>query len=725
MSDTHYLAFREVDRTFEATTSFGHVVHTLTGAGEATRVTGATVTPQFLDVLRTHPVLGRSFVADDATPGNPPIVLLSDRLWRSRFGADPQVLHRTIVLDGTAHTVVGILPRGFSFPADAEFWTLLDIRPDPNLTFTRPVIGRLRSGVTHEQAAAAFRAFVAQLPDPGSRENWRAEVLRLRQAVVGDTRQVLFLFAGAVGCVLLITWANVANLLLMRTLSRRREIATRFALGASYARIARLMLSESVLVALAGGGLGALVAFWTVPAILSAVPAGQLPRIAEVRVDGWVGLFTLGLSLLTGVFLGLASAHQATRECLAGFPRESLTATSTRARRVRNALVVGEIAVAMVLLIGAGLLAKSFLRLRSIDPGFQVDRVMTMTVELTESRYPTVVASGEFHDRLLSALRRLPQITTVAAINWLPLGDMLLRGDILLDGGRTVPEDYAVTKATISPGYFGTMGIPLRSGRDFTDADAAGAPGVVIVSRAVARTLWPNEEPLGRNLSVETPPRAPIWLTVVGVVDDVRQGGLKESTLPAIYQPYRQATRRRFLDYMTFVARSSGDPGDVARTMRGALAVVDRDLAPRSQAALEDLLAVSLAEPRFQSSVVGLFSLVALVLAVIGIYGVLSYAVEERQREIGIRVALGATPPAVVRMVLGQTLAVAGLGVGLGALGALALRRILSTFLFDVTPTDATTFVGACVAFVIAALVAGLLPARRASGVDPLIVLKE
>jgi putative ABC transport system permease protein len=726
LSDTHYLAFRDVDRTFEATASFGHAVHTLTGSGEAARITGVMVTPGFFDVLRVRPVLGRSFAAEDAATGQPPVVVISDSLWRSRFGADPQLLNRTIVLDGTAHTVVGIMPRGFAFPASAEFWTPLEIRTDPNLTFTRPVIGRLRPDTTYEQAAAAFSTFVTQLPgDPGSPANWTAAVLPLRDALVGDTRHVLFLFAGAVGCVLLITWANVANLLLMRTLSRRREIATRLALGASRARIVRLMLSESVLVALSGGALGALVAIWAIPAILSAIPAGQLPRIGEVRVDGWVALFTIGLSLLTGAVLGLVSAHQATHERLAGQPREGLTVTPSRFRRVRNALVIAEIAVALVLLIGAGLLVKSFLRLRAIDPGFEADRVMTMTVELSRSRYPTTVALRDFHDRMLAELRRLPNVARAAAINWLPLGGLLLRGDIVIDGGRQVPEGYTVTKATISPGYFGTVGIPLRAGRDFTDADSAGGPGVVIVSHAVARALWPNEGPLGRRLSIETPPRAPIWLTVVGIAEDIRQEGLKESILPAIYQPYRQTTRLGFLDYMTFVARTTGNPRDVAKTMRGALAAIDDDQAPRSQAALQDLLARSLAEPRFQSSVVALFSLVAVALAIIGIYGVLSYSVEERRREIGIRVALGADRPSVIWMVLRQTLAIATLGVIAGGLGALALTRILRTFLFDVNPTDVATFVAASGAFITAALIAGLLPARRASAVDPLVVLKE
>ena len=722
LPDWEYLALQEANLPFTSTATFARTSVTLTGAGDATRLTGALVTPEFFQVLGVNPALGRALVAGDAVPNAAPVVLLSDGLWRDRFGADPTWVNRTIQLDGAAHTVIGILPPGFKYPERSAFWTPLDVRPPQNLSFTRPAIARLRADTTPAAARASFEAFAAN-QEGGSQ--LAAGFSPLHEAVVGDIQKTLFVFAGAVACVLLIACANVANLLLVRSVSRTQEIATRRALGASRGRIVRQLLTESALLSLLAGLAGVALALLGIPALLSLIPEGRLPRAGEIHVDGWVLAFTLGVSIVTSVVVGLAPALYATRGHLAGAIKEGPTAASPASHRLRHTLIVAEVGLALVLLIGAGLLGRSFLKLQGIDPGFRADAVMTMNVALPSTRYATVAQVIEFHDRVLSSLETQPGVRSAGLVNWLPFGTMTMRGDISAEGGQPLPPRFLPVKAGISADYFKTMGLRLQAGRTFTPRDRAGSQGVAVISATVARTIWPGEQPLGRRISTETNPRPQDWLTVVGVVDDVKQNGLKTQAGPAIYLPYSQITRLGWLGSVTYVARAmSGEAESLAPAMRNVIKSVDPNQAPESLATMSDLVGTTIAEPRFQAKLIGTFSVMAVVLAAVGIYGVLAASVFERRREIGIRMALGAARSSVVGMMLKRALVLALVGVAGGAAAAYGLTGILTSFLFGVTPTDALTFVWASAVLLAVALLAGLLPAHHASRLDPITTLR-
>jgi putative ABC transport system permease protein len=722
LPDWEYLALQEANLPFASTATFARASVTLIGAGDATRLTGASVTPDFFRVLGVNPALGRALAEGDAVPNAEPVVLLSDGLWRDKFGADQTWVNRTIQLDGTAHTVIGVLPPGFNYPDRSAFWTPLDVRPTHNLSFTRPTIARLKADATPATARAAFEAFAVN-QQRGSQ--LAAEFVPLRESLVGDIKTTLFVFAGAMACLLLIACANVTNLLLVRSISRGQEIATRRALGASRGRIVRQLLTESTLLSLLAGVAGVGLAFLAIPAVLSLIPKGRLPRAEEIHVDGWVLAFTLGVSLVASVVVGLAPALCATRGRLASVIKEGPAASSPASHRLRHMLVVADVGLALVLLIGAGLLGQSFLKLQGIDPGFQPDAVMTMSVSLPTTRYAAVPQVIEFHDRVLSSLQAQPGVSAAGLVNWLPFGNITMRGDITAQGGQPLPPGFLPVKAAVSADYFKAMGLRLQTGRPFTSRDRAGSEGVAVISASVARTLWPGEEPLGRRISTETHPRPQDWLTVVGVVDDVKQNGLRAQADPAIYLPYSQITRLGWLGFVTYVARAtSGQAASLATGMRGVVKSVDPNLAPESLAAMSDLVGTTIAEPRFQAKLIGALSFVAVVLAAIGIYGVLAASVFERRREIGIRMALGAARSMVVAMMLKRAFILALAGVTAGVVAAYALTGILTRFLFGVAPTDILTFVWASAVLFVVALLAGLLPARRASRLDPITTLR-
>ena len=717
MADADYLAFREADRSFEATASFTTAPATLTGAGEAVRLARATVTPDFFRVLGVAPARGRALAPGDERRGSDRIVLLSDAVWHSRFGADPGLVDRTIRLDGIEHRIVGILPRGFHFPAGTELWTPLEVTAGGGNTYLRPVIGRLRPGVSPDAARKALEGMPSGQASGDAPSVSR--LIPLNEAIVGDTTRPLLVFAAAVGLVLLIACANVANLLLMRAVSRRQEIATRLALGAARRRIVRQLLTEGMLLSLGGGLAGYVLSLAGVPLLLTLMPPGRLPQDIEIRTDLVVFACALLASILTGLALGLVPALQAGRHELSTTLHEGGSATR-RSHRLRHAIVVGEIALAVVLLAGAGLLFRSFVNLRSVNTGFDPANVITMTIDLPDTRYPDARALAAFHDRLVVSLARIPGALAAGAVNWLPLGDLLIRGSFTTDKA----ESGWAMKAGVSPGYFRAMGIALVAGRDFTGDDTALAPGVAIVSEAVARRTWPGERAIGKRVSLEDHPRPQDWLTVVGVVRDIRQGGVKEPVLPAIYQPVAQVTRPFFLTRMTYVVRTDADPQRIAPGMRAALDRIDSDQAPLAIAPMEQVLMGSIAETRFQTRLLAVFSCVALALAAIGIYGVLASVVVERTREIGIRLALGAGRGSVVGLVLRRTLLLAVAGALLGLLGAYTTTRVLTSLLFDITPTDRATFIGAAATLIAVALLAGLVPARRASTVDPVTALR-
>jgi putative ABC transport system permease protein len=736
--DQHYLAFLRQNRAFERVATFGQDSVALTGAGSAVRVPAAMVTSSFFPVIQVNPAIGRAFSPEEERQGGSGVTLIGDRLWRSRFGADPNILGRTIVLDGIGHTVIGVMPRGFAFPYDAELWLPLELRdetavcvsshgrPEPCNSFFRPAVGRLRPSVSRQQAQAELEAFAQHLPGASgeNKSEMSAEVLPFKDLLVGKIRKSLLVFMGAVVFVLLIACANVANLLLMRAASRRQEIAVRTALGARRSRLVRQLLTESTLVSLGGAAAGLVLAILGVPALLALAPAGRVPRMEEIHINGWVLAFALGLGTFTGILFGLVLAFQATGRELRDYLSQSGRTVTSGREWLRSALVVAEIALALVLLTGAGLMLKSFLRMRAVNPGFRPENILTMTVDLPDSTYPNTTAIQAFHTRTLAKLSNLPGVLAAGAVNWLPLGDALILGDFHLEGGRPLPRGYAVDKPAVSPDYFHVMGIRLLSGRGFSERDNSDAPSVALISEFVARTLWPQENPLGKRITLEEDPKPQDWLTVVGVVDDVRQTSLTEKPHPAIYQPIEQVRRPSFLSHMTFAVRTAAHMQGVAAAMRSVLQDVDKNQPVQSIAAMTDLLDATTAEPWFQARLISVFSILALLLSAIGIYGVLAYAVTERTREIGIRMALGAEKSDITRMVLQRSLLLAAAGVALGVAGALAVTRVLTRFLFDVKPTDPATFAMVAAVLVAVALFAGLLPARRATRVDPLVALR-
>ncbi len=486
LDDRDYLEFRRQDEVFEHIATSNSTPVTMTGAGDPVRVPAATVTPGFFPILRVNPAIGRWFLPEEDQPGRGHVAVLSNKLWQSRFAADSHILGKSITLDGVAHTIVGVMPPGFGFPGDSEMWTPLAVQIDPHNSYTRPVLGRLKPGVSPQRAQAELETFAHRLPlGPGEkRSDFVARIIPLKDSVVGDIRSSLLIFAGAVAFVLLIACANFANLLLIRAGSRRQEISVRAALGAGRWRIVRQLLTESTLVSLAGGAAGTLFATVGVPVLLALAPAGKIPRIEEIRIDAWVLAFTVAVSVMTGIVFGLMPALGATgrglRESLSGSGR-TLTG---RHGGFRSALVIAEIALALILVAGAGLMLKSFSRIRAVNPGFHAENVLTMTVELPESEYRTAAQMREFHQRTLEKLARLPAVLVAGVVNWLPLRQWWVKGDFRLEGGRH--SRYNVVKPAVSPGYFQTIGIRMLSGRDFTDRDTASAPGVVIVSQLVA-----------------------------------------------------------------------------------------------------------------------------------------------------------------------------------------------------------------------------------------------
>jgi predicted permease len=729
LSDGLYLEFRKQDRLFEKLAAFYSSRRNMTGAGDAQSVMAAWVTADFFSVLRARPALGRTFLPEEDQAGHNGVVVLSNKLWRADFAGDPGAIGKSLKLDGVSHTIVGIMPVGFAFPAALDLWVPQAVHRDGHNSMLLSVIGRLQPGVMPAEAVAELSVAVKRMPrDPREEESGRTSLARaisLLEYVSSKAQRSLLLFLGAVAFVLLIGCANVANLMLARAAGRRPEMAVRAAMGASRGRLMRQLLTESTLVALAGGMAGLLIALWGVPALLAIAPEGTLPRVEQIGIDGSVLAFTLIVSLVTGLSFGILPALQATRREL----RESLNlggrTMTGRHETVRSALVVSEIALALVLLTGAGLMLRSFLLLRSGETGFRAENLITMSVDLPDSVYRSLPPIHAFREQTLAQLSRLPGVTAASAVNWLPFGGFLTAGDFHFEDGRRFPPHYVVDKPCVSPGYFQTMGIRMVSGRDFSTRDSAQAPGVVILSQSVARRFWPGQSPIGKRITGEDDPKPQDWLTIIGVVEDVKQMGMADQPGAAIYQTLPQITRTSWASHIAFVIRTRSNPETLASTMRAVVRDIDKDQPVETVATMTDLIALTTAEQRFQTRLLGTFSMLALLLASVGIYGVLAYAVTERTPEIGIRMALGAERADVLRMVLRRTLTLAGLGVAIGWVAALAVTRVLAKFLFEVTPSDPTTLVAVAVLLSSVALGAGWIPARRATRVDPMVALRH
>lgn len=736
ISPANFLAWREQGTLFESMAAFFDQRLNLTGGGEPEEVAVQHATPELFQVLGAEPFLGRSMTAADALADAPDVALLSHGFWLRRFGGDRGVIGKPILLNGLPHTVIGILPPGFRWhirqmsntTKPAEIWTALALptaEPGARGRYLAAV-ARLKPGVTQEQADSELKTIAArtELDSPRFNKGFSAQVLPLREQLVGKVRPALLVLLGAVGFVLLIACANVASLQLSRAAAREREIVLRTALGARRLRVVRQLLTESLLLAALGCALGLLLALWGIRA-LAAISPPDVVDLHGVGLSLPVLAVTLAVSLLTGLLFGLAPALEATRLNLGDALKEDGKGAGgyARSNRLRGALVVAEVALALVLLVGAGLLMKSFLRLQGIDPGFQRENVLTLVMRLPGGKYPENPQKVAFYREAGERLRALPGVRDFGMVNYLPLyGGLGARTGFTVDG-RPVPPDGegpGVDVRVTDAGYFRAMGIPLLRGRGFTESEIAEARNVVVISETMARQHFPGEDPIGKRIRVEMsldPPAAEI----VGIVGDVRYESLVDEAYPTVYMPIPDLT----YPFMTLVLRAGDDPLQLAPVVRQALREIDPDQPVSDVRTLDKVMSETVARPRFNTLLLGLFAGLATLLAAVGIFGVMSYSVTLRTREIGLRMALGAQPGEVLRLILKQGLFLTTLGIAIGLAGAFALTRVLSGLLFGVGSTDPATYAAIVLLLALVSLIACYLPARRATRVDPLIALRH
>ncbi len=716
-----FLDWQAHSQSFEYIAGFRGTNFNLTGEGEPERLRGALVTADFFRVLGVEPALGRGFVKGEDGPGGSRVILLTDGLWRRRFGGEQGVLGRSLLLNGQSYTIVGILPPGFEM-GRAEVWA--NLIPEPRMSSRGlhflSVLGRLKPEVTLEAARAEMKVLGDQLNQQhGTTHGIRVE--SYFEEIVGDMRPTLLVLLGAVAFVLLIACANVANLLLARAVARQREIAVRAALGASRWSVMRLVLTEGLLLAVLGGAVGMLLACWGVDWMLSA-GADLLPRARTIQIDLRVLGFASGLSLLTVAVFGVLPAWMAARVPLQEALKEGGHAGLAGGRRgkTRAALVVTELALAVILLAGAGLMLHSFARLLAEPLGFQADGLLTMRIALPAASYDSAEKQAEFFRHVLERVQTLPGVEYAAVMNDPPLTQGNTNGNFQVEGRTWPPGDLPLTEFRVcSEGYFRALGIPLKRGRFFTNADAADAPPVVIINETMAKRFWPNQDPIGQRMDPQWGRRLG-WREIVGVVGDVKHGGPTTPALAETYIPYRQQP----VSDMYLVLRTTSDPLAVAAAVRRQVLAVDKDQPVFEVRTMTELLRRSTAKRQVSTALIGSFAGLAIILAAVGLYGVISYSVNQRRQEIGIRMALGASPRGILRLVVGQALRLAGLGILLGLAAAVAMSRLLATLLFEVSPYDPLTFVGVPILLNAVALLACWIPARRAARVDPNVALR-
>ncbi len=721
--------FRDQAQSFEHVAALGGWGPTLTGRDEPEDLQGAAVSHDTFAMLGVEPALGRAFKPDEDKPGAERVVVLSNHLWERRFDADPSIVGKSVTLSGESFTVIGVMPRGLSFPIlnNAEIWRTIGplLAANPGCDrgcVTLRVIAKLKEGVSIEAARAEMNAITGQIAEryPEDNKGVGATLVPLHDQLVGDVRPAMLVLLGAVGLVLLIACANVANLLLARAAAREKEVAIRAALGASRARLIRQHLTESLVLALTGGAVGLLIAFWMVDLLVSFAPKGT-PRLGEVSIDPTVLAFTFGIAVLTGVVFGLAPALMASRANFNSALKEGGrdSSATTRGASVRSALVVSEVALSLTLLIGAGLLIKSFVNLQRVDPGFNPNGVLRVDVTLPRTRYPERNQSAAFYKQLLDRVAALPGVQSAGAVSNLPLSGGGTDSNFAVEGQPPAEPDHRPVGwySSVTPGYFRALGIRLLSGREFTEADTADAPKAVVISETMARRYFPGDEPLGKRLVFGG---GKDLREIVGVISDVKFFGLSLDARPSMYFPQAQTPARG----MSLVVRTQGDPLALASAIRGQVSALDRDLAVSSVMTMEQLVSTSLSEPRFTLLLLAAFASVAMLLSAIGVYGVVSYSVTQRSHEIGVRIALGAKARDVLKLVVGQGMSLVFGGVGLGLMAAFAISRLMESLLFGVSATDTTTFALTALLLAAVALGACVVPARRAAKVDPMESLR-
>jgi putative ABC transport system permease protein len=735
-----YLDFAAQQQVFESFAAHNSQTFNLTDVDEAERIIGRRVTPNFFAVFGASPKRGRFFLPTDDEAGSPLVAVISDGLWRRRFGGDGGIVGRTIKLNGEAYTVIGVAPPLFQFPRHVEIWTparLLQsqVRGDRGINFLM-VIGRLKDGVTKEQAQAQMNQIASAMARqyPANHDKLSVLVSPMLEEQVSGIRTGLWVLMGAVAFVLLIACANVANLLLARASARRREFAIRVALGAGRFRVVRQLLTESMLLALLGGAGGILLAFWGVRLLVAAAPA-NLPRVSEARIDMWALGFTLLISLLTGFVFGLAPAWHLPK---AGLPKFGLNEALKEGARgagvslsqawLRRVLVIAEIALSLVLLVGAGLLIGSVRRLAQVNPGFDTNNLLTADINYPRRPAAAYQQSGEGQERrersdFLRAIEQkvatLPGVQSVGVINDLPVtGNIDTAGQFKIEGKPDVNWANAPQAEwkSVTPNYFNAIGIPLLKGRSFSERDTPQSPATILINETLARRFFPGEDPIGKRLMVSNGPHE-----IIGVVGDARQRALNLPADPEIYFPN---TQHAFGQQFSLVVRTNIDPVSLSDAVRRAAQSVNHDAPVIRVRTMQDVMAGAIAQARFNTILMALFAVVAMLLSAVGLYGVMAYSVTQRAHEIGVRVALGASRADVLRLVVGQGLRLVALGLGLGLMAAMALTRLMEKLLFEVSATDPATFTCVAALLILVALLACWIPARRATKVDPITVLR-
>ncbi|MFP5264162.1 MAG: ADOP family duplicated permease [Blastocatellia bacterium] len=735
-SRANFRAWREQSNSFESMAAFSDQRLNLTGDGEPEEVSVQLATPELFHVLGVEPILGRGLTQEDGLAGAPRVAVLSYGIWQRRFGGDAGVVGRPITLNGAPFTVIGVLPAGFQWHIKrssnsgrpAEIWTVLPMPTEGPSTRGRflSAVARLKPGVSLEQALAEMKTIAARLEQDSQYNNgYTAQVIPLREQFVGNIRPALLILLGAVGFVLLIACANVANLLLARAAAREKEIALRTALGAGRMRIVRQLLTESLLLALMGSILGLGVAWMGIRVLVSISPR-DVVNLQGFSINITVLAWTMAISLLTGIIFGLAPALEATRLNLNDALKEGgkgAGGQSSRSRRLRSALVVGEVALALVLLASAGLMVRSFAHLRKIDTGFNADNVLTMVVRLPAGKYREDYQVVGFFRQVIERIRALPGVRSVGMVNYLPFYGGLGASSAFTIEGRPAqpPGQWITTDVRVAdPGYFDVMGVPLLRGRNFTDLEASEARHVALVSEAMVRQHFRDEDPIGKRITVPMSEK-PAPTEIIGIVGDVKYESLVDEAKPAVYLPHAELT----YSFMTLVIRTTGDPAEMAPALRSEVRGIDPEQPVSDVRTMSQVMADTLGRARFNTLLLGLFAGLATLLAAVGIFGVMNYSVTLRTHEIGIRVALGAQEGRVLMLILRQGLLLTLIGIGIGLGGALALTRLLSGLLFGVGATDPITFAAIVLLLALVSLIACYIPARRATRVDPMTALRH
>ena len=735
VSPANYLDWQDQNHVFDSMAIYGYRGFTLTTGGKAEQVAASAVSAKFFSTLGVQPIIGRVLLPDEDQPGRSNVVVLSHRFWQEHFGSNREIVGHNITVDGIAYLVAGVMPPSLRFPDFAQMWTPLAwtdqdraVRGNHNYL----VIARLRPGVDLKQAQAEMNTISGRLQQqyPADDKGWGAVVLPLHSDLVSDVRPALLVLLGAVGFILLIACVNVTNLSLARIFSRHKEIAIRTALGASSARIVRQILAESVVLALLGGALGLTYAQYGIRLIMAFL-ADKLPASVEASMNIKVLAFTAVVSVLTGVIAGILPALQLSRGNVNQELKQGLgrTDADSGGKRTRSILVVVEVALSLVLLIGAGLMIRSFQMLRQVNPGFESHGVLTMTAAVSSAKFPELAQQISFFERVLERTRALPGVLSAGVIDDLPLSGNGSHQPIAVEGRPVVPmsEQPEVDVRVISAGYTSALRIPVLRGRDFDSSDVAGRPATTLISASLVKEFWRNENPIGKHITLTFFPG--VVREVIGVVGDVKGDGLDQSRPTAtLYVPLTQLTTPASGGWRSFpmaiVVRSSSTPVSLVSPVTNAVREVDADVPVRDVLTMDDLVTNSLSQQRFNLSLLGAFAMLALILAAIGIYTVLSYSVRRRVQEIGIRLALGASLSDVLHMIVLEGMRPTLLGMSIGVVGALALARVMSSLVYGVKPTDPLTFLSVAAVLAIVALFASLIPAYRAAKVDPMVALR-